>query len=201
MNPNQLKGRMKSDPSFFANVVIQNNPNAVAEKALQLGLATKYLDEDQLVFLADALIKQNQLGSLVKMLNVPYLTTASNETAKYIAAIFTTIPQQKKAYSEDDDYNEDDFKQDQVLGNNRNANPDLWGNILKGIGAFADGFGTSLISGESKGPGTGANQPPATPPAPNPKEKNNIIIWVAVGVFVLIVSIAVTLAVAKSTKK
>lgn len=199
MNPNQLKGRLKSDPGFFASVVIQNNPDAVAQKALQLGLTTTYLDEDQLFFLANSLIAQNQLGSLLKMLNVPYLTTVNNETSQYIKAIFSTLPQQKLAYSDDDDYSEEDYRQDEVLGQNRNANPDLWGNVLKAIGTFADGFGTSLISGEAKGPG--ANQAPNAPTPPNPKEKSNVIIWVAVGVFVLIVGIAITLAVVKSTKK
>jgi hypothetical protein len=70
MTVGELIQNLKSDPKFFARVVIANNTEGVSNQLLQLGLTQTPVDGETAIKVIEALIESGRMGDMALALNV-----------------------------------------------------------------------------------------------------------------------------------
>lgn len=83
MTPSQALEHLQANPSVAISAIIRNNPQAVAEKAIGLGIFTRTASPEELVQAVNELLRQGDTQTAIRMLSVPFNPNADNETRDY----------------------------------------------------------------------------------------------------------------------
>jgi hypothetical protein len=163
------------NPSEGINIIVQNNPAAVAQKAIDLGLNTTFLDPPALMQLINELLRSGDIEAVKKLLAVPFNPNSGNATDEY-SFLFEPYQGAKSADGSSID----------------------WWTVA---GSALIGGLTGLMNQNAQTPGTPQN-PNQTAPGANqnpPAESNTVLIVVAV-VFGLAVVTAIGYFLIKAAK-
>lgn len=79
MTKTERLARLQNDPEFLVNQILNNNPTAVAQKAIAEGLFTYQASPEELAQAIEDLLRQGNIESIVRILNVPFIQSG-NET-------------------------------------------------------------------------------------------------------------------------
>jgi hypothetical protein len=83
MTTQELLIKNLGNPSDGINIIVQNNPAAVAQKAIDLGLNTTFLDPPALMQLINELLRSGDIEAVKKLLAVPFNPNSENATQEY----------------------------------------------------------------------------------------------------------------------
>jgi hypothetical protein len=72
-----------ANPQTGINIVLQNNPEAVAQKAIDLGLTTTFLPAPSILEIINDLLRAGDTKTVEKLLAVPFNANPGNTTEDY----------------------------------------------------------------------------------------------------------------------
>lgn len=83
MTTQELLIKSLANPQMGINIVLQNNPEAIAQKAIDLGLTTTYLPAPSILEIINDLLRVGDTKTVERLLSVPFNSNAGNETENY----------------------------------------------------------------------------------------------------------------------
>lgn len=164
-----------TDPTTAINVILNNNPEAVAQRAVSIGLFNSPQSPQTLIEAINDLIRQGDIKSIIRLLSVPFNPTPGNSTDQY-SALFEPYKGAKNADGSQVD----------------------WWTV---VGSALIGGLTNIVG--QTGPNTGAQQQQAQTNQQTQQVQNetgNTIITVVLVVFGVVVLSVVTYFIVKASK-
>ena len=172
--------QLRTDPGLLINMIVNNNPKAVAQNAIAAGLFTYEAQPQELVQAINELINQGNIQTVLSIINVPFVKSG-NQSDLYEDALQAVKSTAKTA----------DGSSEGGLN---------WLNI--GLSAVTGAL-TSLVTQTSTSQAPSANSPAEDKPGTKPKstEKSNTLLYVGLGFFGLVVVAVVIYVVVKASGK
>lgn len=82
--------KLQNDPAYLVNQVLNNNPKAVAQKAIAIGLFNYEASPEEIANAIGELIRQRAYAAVIQLLDVPFIPNTGNETDQN-ADVFAAI--------------------------------------------------------------------------------------------------------------
>lgn len=172
--------QLRTDPGTLINMIINNNPKAVAQNAIAVGLFTYEAQPQELAQAINELISQGNINTVIEIINVPFIKSG-NASDQYEDALQAVKSTAKTNTGEEDS------------GLN-------WLNI--GLSAVTGAL-TSLVTQTATQSGTGAANNPQSATNPNQPapERSNSLLYIGLAFFGLVVVGIVIYVVVKASGK